>query len=146
MLTIKRSINSLNQQTAGKNDNARRSIFLPDIALKILEDQREALIERGIVSPWVFPDEYGECLAPNHMKKLWDTYKKQHGMECTLHELRHTFISMVKSDMPAELVKATVGHSEDMDTFGVYGHAFNDDMKRAANIIDDVFKRTLGGT
>jgi Site-specific recombinase XerD len=143
ILTIKRSINSMNEETAGKNDNARRSIYLPKAALDILADQRTSLMDRGIKSPWLFPDASGDRLDPNHLKKQWDTYRRQHGMGCTLHELRHTFISMVKSDMPAELVKATVGHSDDMDTFGVYGHEFSDDMKRAAGIIDTVITRNL---
>ncbi len=52
-------------------------------------------------------------------------------------------MSLVKADMPEQLVKATVGHSDDMDTFGVYGHEINDDMKRAAVIIDQVFSRVL---
>ena len=38
-----------------------------------------------------------------------------------LYELRHTFVSVVKT-LPAGEVKGLVGHSQDMDTFGVYGH------------------------
>jgi len=52
-------------------------------------------------------------------------------------------ISIVKSDMPAPLLKATVGHSETMDTFGVYGHEVDGDLQRAASIIDNVYNRLL---
>ena len=45
--------------------------------------------------------------------------------------------------MPLELLKATVGHSSQMDTLGVYGHEINGEKERAAQIIDTVFGRIL---
>lgn len=37
--------------------------------------------------------------------------------------------------------KATIGHSEDMDTSNVYGHAVSGDMLRAASIVDSAFEK-----
>ena len=45
--------------------------------------------------------------------------------------------------MPLELMKATVGHSESMNTYGVYGHEIEGERERAAQIIDGIFNGIL---
>lgn len=143
ILHISRSFNNLGEETPGKNENARRYIALPEIAQKILRDQQEMQKRHGIISPWLFPDEYGERLDSNHLYKAWAAYRKCHGLNSSLHELRHTFVSVVKSDMPIALLKSMVGHSDSMDTFGVYGHALDGDLQQTANIVDNVFSRLI---
>lgn len=145
VIHIRRSFNAQDEETAGKNDNARRYVALSAGALTILTAQRSMLKERGILSPWVFPDEHGERLNSNHLYSMWATYRDQNGFDCSLHELRHTFISVVKNDMPMALLKATVGHSDDMDTLGTYGHEVSGEMKQAAQIVDIAFGRIIQG-
>ena len=58
------------------------------------------------------------------------------------YELRHTFVSVVKT-LPAGEVKPLVGHSADMDTFGVYGHALTGDAENTAQAVNSVFLRVL---
>ena len=145
VLSIKRSINNDLQETAGKNDNARRTIELPEIAVKILNNQREMLIAHRIQSPWVFPDKNGERANPNHVYDQWRTWCDQNDLKLSLHEIRHTFISVNKADLPLELMKATVGHSSSMDTYGTYGHEIDGEMHRAAAIVDSVFDDILSG-
>lgn len=142
-LSVNRSINRLNEVTPGKNENARRTNVLPRIALDILKEQKEMLRSRGIISPWIFPDEKGDRLNPNAFSRAWDMYSAQHGINVNLHELRHTFISIAKFEMPLELLKDVVGHSAKMDTTGVYGHLIDGEKQRAADCIDTVFSRIL---
>ena len=61
---------------------------------------------------------------------------------CTPYELRHTFVSIAKV-LPAGLVKSLVGHSQDMDTFGVYGHELEGDTQQQVNALNSVFSRLL---
>ena len=61
---------------------------------------------------------------------------------CSLYELRHTFVSVVKT-LPAGEVKDLVGHSEDMDTFGVYAHTLAGDAENTARAVNGVFLRVL---
>ena len=143
LLSVKRSINNDLEVTAGKNDNARRTIELPNVAMQILKKQREMLENAGILSPWIFPDKYGERANPNHIYDQWRTWCQQNGLKLSLHEIRHTFVSVNKADLPLELMKATVGHSSTMDTYGVYGHQIEGEMHRAATIVDSVFDRIL---
>lgn len=51
-------------------------------------------------------------------------------------------ISLSKK-LPRELVKAVVGHSEDMDTFGVYGHMSPEDYDEAADALDAAMAKVL---
>ena len=141
ILHIARSINSIDEITRGKNDNAIRDIYLPAIARQILEQQKTLLASYDIDSSYVFPTPDGNTPDANSIYKRWRTYREQHGIHSTLHELRHTMISLLKSDMPIELLKPIVGHSQSMDTFAVYGHEVDGDLVRAADIIDTVYTR-----
>ena len=138
-----RSVNSLGEITKGKNDNANRWFMLCQLSQKILQEQQAMLKAKGIVSPWVFPDEQGELTDPNHLYKTWHTYRKQHGLKSSLHEIRHTHISVAKADVPAPLLKQAVGHSSKMDTFGIYGHEVEVGLQRLADTMDHVFSRIL---
>jgi len=140
-LTIRRAINNLNIETRGKNKNARRTTTLPVLAQAIIDDQMAMLKSLGIVSPWLFPDENVERLDSNHFYKRWAHYREQLSTPVSLHELRHTFISVMKEDLPLSLMKPIVGHSVKMDTIGTYGHAVNGEAQRTANIIDQVYSR-----
>lgn len=143
VLTVSRSLNTLGEITTGKNDNARRTIELSPTAMTVLEHQRQMLKDNGIISPWVFPDQYGGRPDPNKLYDHWRSWCTQHGLKISIHELRHTFISLNRADLPLELMKATVGHSSAMDTFGIYGHDIDGDRTRAAAIVENVFQRIL---
>ena len=142
-VTIRRSINAMGEETHGKNDNARRTFALSPLAKRVLADQREYLASKHLQSAWVFPDEWGERANPKSVADRWRFYCGQHGFSTTIHGLRHTFISLGKSDLPLELMKSVVGHSTSMDTYGVYGHDVDGDAVRAASIIENVFEGIL---
>lgn len=143
ILTVRRSITPEGEETHGKNDNARRNFAVTVSMQNVLDDQFAYLKENGIESEWVFPDKYGELSSPQAIYSSWRAYAKQHGIECTVHELRHTFISINKADMPLELLKSVVGHSSSMDTIGIYGHEVDGDKERAARIMEDTFQKKL---
>ena len=142
-LSVRRSINRFQEETHGKNENAVRNFQLCKVAQEVIAHQRAMLKDVGITSPWIFPDEHGERSNPNHLYESWRTYRNQHGLCATLHELRHTFISINKLDMPLELLKVVVGHSAKTDTMGTYGHEIEGEKARAAKIVDGVFEKIL---
>ncbi len=143
-LTINRSVNRVRQITPGKTVNARRSIVLPQRAKAIISSQLDMLDQLGIKSQWLFPDSDGNCSNPNNLYRRWHAYATQHGITSSIHELRHTFISMTNKDLPAAMLKQVVGHSSAMPTDDVYGHEIDGDKQRAADIIDAVFTKHLG--
>ena len=78
-----------------------------------------------------------------HYYKRWRTYCAANGLTpCSLYELRHTFVSVVKT-LPAGEVKSLVGHSADMDTFGVYAHTLTGDAAHTAQAVNGVFLQVL---
>ncbi len=142
VLHISRSINNQQEETRGKNDNARRYIVLSPRMQKVIADQRAALKRAGIVSPWIFPGQDGERIHPDSIDREWMQYRKQHGITSSIHELRHTMISVVSPEVPDALLKPLVGHSKAMDT-DIYRHVVDGQAERASSMIDDVFSRIL---
>ena len=122
----------------------QHAIILSNTAAKILADQRTMLKRKGLVCPWVFPSREGGFAQQHDLCKYWKRLCAFHNIKeaCTPHEIRHTFVSTME-DMPVGLKKMAMGHSKNMDTEGVYGHAKAGDMERAAAYIDATFDRIL---
>ena len=145
ILTIKRSINNLGEITDGKNANALRSQYLPEIAQKIVADQRQMLKQNSIISPWLFPGPQGDIASPHYIYKTWVQFRNKNQLTpCTLYELRHTMVSITKNGVPTHLLKMVLGHTEAMDTYGVYGHEFAGDLQNVANATQNIFNQILG--
>lgn len=143
-LTVNRSVNSLLEITPGKTQKSRRRAALPQIALTILDEQRQALAADGIRSKWIFPDNDGSMLHPNKLYDHWRIYRDFHSLPpVSFHELRHSMVSLIKNDMPLPLLKDIVGHTANMDTLNQYGHELPQDSVIAAGIIDSVYRRML---
>lgn len=139
ILHIRRAKNTFGEITTGKNKNAIRDIGLSPRAIAELEAQRKEQLQQGIISQWVFPDA-----EPLKVAYQWKRFCEKNGLTvCTLYELRHTMISYMKSDVPEHLLKRAIGHSESMDTFGVYGHSVRGDTERTGKAIASVFDRIL---
>lgn len=142
------SINDDGERTSGKTKNAQRVVALSHAASKVLSDQRVQLNQAGILSPYVFPDPLGHPVdSPRDVLRQWQQYTVSNGInpKVTLHGLRHTAISLYKSDMPLPLLKQVVGHSASMDTIKQYGHQLDGDARRSAEIMDNVLNTILGG-
>lgn len=130
-VNLQRSVNKFNEVTKGKNDNAVRSFKLTPLAQAIIEAQPK---EGIYVFPIASGTHYKDCLA---------RYCKANKMTVvTPYELRHTFISMAKH-LPEGMVKSIVGHSQNMDTFGVYGHTLNGDDDETAKQLQNVFEKII---
>lgn len=137
--TIQRGINSKGKITEGKNENAHRRIPLNKILIELLQAQKQAT--EHLNSEWIFCSIVGaagsQSTLSNHLRELGE----ERGFNVSPYCLRHTFISMCKYSMPEQMIKSIVGHSVSMDTYGVYGHEVDGEMKQAAEIIDLTFKQ-----
>lgn len=144
VVTIRRSVNEYGEVTQGKNDNALRSFELPAQAVKELHEQKEMLARLNLISPHVFCCADGQPINQRRYRGAWKRYCKHNGFcdMTTPYELRHTFVS-VTDELPTGLKKMVVGHSQSMDTEGVYGHQKQGDMARAAKYIEEAFDSAL---
>lgn len=50
--------------------------------------------------------------------------------------MRHTFVSILSATVPEAMLKKIVGHSQSMDTLGVYGHRVDGDENRIATALE----------
>lgn len=113
-ISIKQSLNSYNEITQGKNENAVRGFVMAEIAKQTLDMQLAQIPEDqqlvfDIPSMSTFLHRWKRYCISNEIQPV------------SLYALRHTFVSVVKN-LPEGSVKALVGHSHSMNTFGVYGH------------------------
>lgn len=139
VLTINRAINCRNKITEGKNKNARRQIYLNSFAHSIIAENLSR--NATLFTDWIFCSKVGGPLSQSTLRNNWIRIAKERNLPGNIYSLRHTFISMLKNDMPAEMLKSIVGHSASMDTFGVYGHQVDGEMQSAAKIIDINFAK-----
>lgn len=136
-IELRRSINQYQETTAGKNRNAIRSIELSAPAKKELAAQfQESANTRpdapvfDIPSTKIYELHLARFCEYNNIPKV------------TPYELRHTFVSICKT-LPVGLVKNLVGHSDNMDTFGVYGHELDNDSSMRTAALDSLFGKLL---
>lgn len=143
VVSIRQSINVNNIETGGKNKRARRTFALPHVALEVLDDQRRHLNSQRIISPYVFPATDGGPASERYVYKAWRKYCEQIGIPPTsLYEHRHTFVS-VNYKTPEYLLKKMVGHSNNMDTRGQYGHEVDGQREITATLVDTALEDAL---
>ncbi len=133
-INITKAINITNEVTSGKNENALRSVPITRQIQEILDCQKALNLD----SKTVFD-------LPPHKTyyDIWVRYCKSNNIDfVSLYELRHTYISIIKN-LPVGEVKSLVGHSADMDTYGVYGHTLNGEAEKTAANVSDIFDTLL---
>lgn len=134
-ICIRRAINVHGEITQGKNQNAVRAFALTQMAKQILEDQRSLHLEGDSVFDIQSESTYRHC---------WKRYCEANQISYVPpYNLRHTFVSVAKT-LPEGTVKSLVGHSRQMDTFGVYAHLVQGEDARTAAALDNVLDRILG--
>lgn len=139
VLYVSRSINCRNQITEGKNENARRCIYLNKIARQIISENQ---FRNGrLCTPWIFCSKTGAPLSQSTLRNAWLKLAKERNLPGCPYSLRHTFISLLKNEMPEAMLKSIVGHSSTMPTLEVYGHVVDGEMEAAAKIIDINFSK-----
>lgn len=133
-IQVKRSINIYGEKTTGKNDNAIRAVQLSQRAREVLDTQRKITGKQKSVF----------CINSEHtLYKHWGKYCDYNGIQyVSLYELRHTFVS-IASGLPEGQVKSIVGHSRNMDTFGIYGHTVDGQGREIASALDSAFDDVL---
>lgn len=131
-----------------KTENAEREILLSELAMKELRAHQA-------ISPskeYLFTNPDGHGITPRVLRNHWQRWRELHGIDISIHELRHTFISYsrLKTDENLEKLKQLYGHAKAMNTDAVYVHDIEltpaerekkeAKDKELANKLDEVFK------
>ena len=137
------SINVRGEATRGKNGNAIRSISVSETMRHILNDQAAMLAAAHVQSRYIFPNPQGGPIVEKIYRQRLKAYcAYQNITSVTPYELRHTFVSAAKG-LPVGLMKPMIGHSQSMDTYGVYAHELSEDDAERARLLDSVFQKIL---
>lgn len=135
-VTVQGAINIYGERTRGKNANAVRRFSLSALARREMDAQRKLTGHEEYVVPRV---------REQYLLLRWRRFCTHNGLPpVTLYEMRHTFVSIAQT-LPEAQVKALVGHSKNMDTFGVYGHQVEGQEADTAARLDAVFGKIAAG-
>lgn len=137
-LHLVRAINTYDEETTGKNENAVRTVILHPLAADEIRAQlQQRAFEEGRSlrnDDPVFPLKNEQSLYT-----YWQFYQHCNGIDppVSLYELRHTFVSIIEDAIsPAEL-RRIVGHSKSMDTYGWYSHPVDGRADAAAMAVSE---------
>jgi integrase len=100
--------------------------------------QRQLMVPRG--SPWLFPsDTPGQPVQ--EVRRFWAQIQKQCGLqEVHIHDLRHTFASLlVSGGASLEMIGKLLGHSQ-MQTTLRYAHLMDSPLRAGVNAVASAFR------
>lgn len=141
ILTITRSVNVYGEITAGKNANAQRRLDLPQQARSILSNHLQETHPDDDPS---ITESIFDISCEGTFRKCWQRYCESNGIpHLTLYELRHTYVSLIQT-LPEATIKRLVGHSKNMDTFGVYAHELTNDGARVSSEVTEILSTLIG--
>jgi integrase len=132
-----------------KTAAGKRTITLPDIAIKVLRERRRELLERrmllglGKLNPddLLFGTWEGKPARTTNTSASWAALAERIGLpEITFHALRHTHASqLIAQGVDIVTISKRLGHANPGITLKVYAHLFATDDSKAAAAINSAF-------
>jgi len=131
-----------------KTARSRRTVTLPDVAIKALRAHKVRQLEERLAagSEWqeqglVFPNTLGKPLEPHD---LHDDFKrllvKAELPDMRFHDLRHSAASlMLAQGIPLRSIQDILGHSSISLTANLYAHVGEQLRREAADAMDAIF-------
>lgn len=124
----------------GKSRRVDMSDQLMEV-LRLLQAQRkkEGLqAGRGDLAPFLFHDRKLQPLSQNTVRNVFKWTLRKAGLrEIRLHDIRHTFASLLLTDGASPVyVKEQLGHSSIQMTVDIYGHLIPSSNRDAVNKLD----------
>lgn len=139
ILVVSKSLDEDGTVKSTKSKAGVRAIPLPKAASASLEKRRAAQdadfasvrARMPSESGWpvqgpdtpVVSNAFGEHLKPHSLSTWWRRNRSGLGMECTIHELRHTYLTMLaESGVHPTVMQELAGHSSSEITLEIYTH------------------------
>ncbi|OUO62076.1 hypothetical protein B5F74_02365 [Collinsella sp. An271] len=138
---IKRSYNSHRHLVKTKTEAGRRTLPLSDFAAHALRARYQAAGATGEDDP-VIENYLGKRASAAALSSWWSKNRERLGVDgLTLHELRHTFLSILagRGVHPA-VMQRLAGHTDPTLTLGIYTHANLDTRRAAMQLVDAVYE------
>ena len=145
-LVIRRAVTRTMRISEGKTQNAQRTQYLPQLAVRELEAQRE--LTKSLKSEWVFPNFSGGVLCQDLPAKHWVKIRAALGCpDIALYNFRHTYITnLAAAGVPLISLKSLCGHSLEFKSLEHYGHTTDEALQAAQIQLDNLFNGTIKGS
>jgi integrase len=101
----------------------------------LLDDLKEVLLK---VSPrvpdhYIISDDGVNPMTDTRYARLYKLYKKEHGISCTSHQIRHSFATMAfENDVPEKALQEIIGHKQLSTTLDLYAKFRRKSLEEAA--------------
>lgn len=89
----------------------------------------------------VITDKLTDRANPNNLSIWWEHHRKDYGMQgYTLHELRHTFLTLAaEKGVHPSVMQKLAGHKNPNITLGIYTHVNMEEKRAAMDVLQEVF-------
>lgn len=87
-------------------------------------------------------DAFGVRMKPQHISSWWKNTRKRLGLPgWTLHELRHTFLTVAaRNGVHPSVMQHLAGHTTSRITMDIYTHVNMEQKRAAMDVMQDAFK------
>lgn len=141
-INIRRGVDALNNVTTGKTQNVIRKVALSSYAEKVLIEQQERQKKAGLITPYIFSEMSGERMSYAQTNSVFLKLKEK-GIKHTIHELRHTFVSLTDKELSLAILKKSIGHSAAMSTQKTYSHTTKSDLDEMRSGVEKAFDNII---
>lgn len=114
-ITVNKSIYQVNNKVYVKPPKTEKGNRIVPLL-----DRLAAVITPG--TGLIFPDyKTGGYINENHFQTLWEKYRRESGVSCTPHQLRHAFATMCfEADIDESDLQYILGHAQISTTKDIY--------------------------
>ncbi|MBQ6846799.1 MAG: tyrosine-type recombinase/integrase [Oscillospiraceae bacterium] len=109
-----------------------------------ITDKLIALLSPFMTQEYIFLNEKGKLFGDSHITKMWNRYKKQIGISCTPHELRHSYATILfDAGIDVKTAQVWLGHADINTTLNIYTHLSDRKREESARKLSDYFLTTF---
>ncbi len=116
--------------TPPKSFTSRRVIHLDGETVAVLRGHLSHQAEHRLaVGPayqdqgLLFASPTGSLIDPDHLTRTWRKVRKEVGVACRLHDLRHAHITaLIEANIHVKVIQSRAGHASPAFTLARYGH------------------------
>ena len=128
-----------------KSEKSRRTLHLATSLVTSLQSHKAMQIDEARTAgiDWqqrglVFTTRYGTPIEPRNFNRHFETLCARADLpRKRVHDLRHTAASlMLAAGIPLHVVSKTLGHSSVSITADIYGHLYDPDRQRVADVME----------
>lgn len=121
-----------------KTKNGKRTVFLNQKVMKVLDDLQDYYKAKNIDSPYVICDNKGGIVNYRDIKRSFDKMVSKANINSIgLHSLRHYFASVcISHNMKTFELSRMLGHGKISVTLDLYGHLMEEQENSMRDLLD----------